>query len=353
MRGYKKELKNFPFTNAGFSCRIGAENNEREGNVISDLILRLPEEESIVLSGPAVQRLLQGGSGDAALLYIAALKNRGCGSEKLRAQLRWDQERFQRASAALAQMGLVSLPAGAEKTPPPPVEERRNEYTRADVVRSLEEDRAFAGLTSAVEGTLGKKLNTPDLMILLGLYDQLGLPADVIFLLVNFCAERISQRHGAGRRPAMRQIEQEGYLWARLGLMDQESAAAYIKKYQQSRTALPRLMRLLGLGDRLPAPSEEKYLLAWIEMDFEDEAILLAYDRTVVKCGQLKWAYMNRILCSWHEKGLHTVAQVEAGDRPGRRQNGPIARESADTVLEDMARMAKYYQQLGQEKEEK
>ena len=47
------------------------------------------------------------------------------------------------------------------------------------------------------------------------------------------------------------------------------------------------------------------------------------------------------------------MAQVEAGDRPGRRQNGPVAKESADTVLEDMARMAKYYQQLGQEKEEK
>ena len=59
----------------------------------------------------------------------------------------------------------------------------------------------------------------------------------------------------------MRQIEKEGYTWARLGLMTQESAAAYIKKYQRSREAMPRMMRLLRLGDRPPAPSEEKYLL--------------------------------------------------------------------------------------------
>ena len=296
---------------------------------------------------------MQGGSGDAALLYIAVLKNRGCGDdEQIRAQLRWDRERFGRAFDALAGQGLISLPGKAKKPEPdpPPAEDRRPEYTRADVARSLE-NREFAGLTGAVEEKLGKKLNTPDLMILLGLYDQLGLPPDVIFLLVSFCAERTAQRYGEGRRPTLRQIEQEGYLWARLGLMTQESAAAYIRKYQQSRKAIPRLMRLLNLGDRLPAPSEEKYLLAWEEMGFADEAVLLAYDRTVVKCGGMKLHYMNRILCSWHEKGLHSVAQVEAGDRPARRRNGPVSGQGED-IREDMARMAKFYRQLDQKKEE-
>lgn len=339
--------KNFPFTNGGFSCKIEAENHEGEGNGISDFILRLPQEEGVVLSGQAVQRLLKSGDGDAALLYIALLKDRGHGGEELMAGLRWDRERLRRASGALAQMDLISLPGETA----PPIEERREAYTRADLARSLEEDQVFSGLTGAVEEKLGKKLSTPDLMILLGLYDQLGLPADVIFLLVGFCSDRTAQRYGEGRRPTLRQIEQEGYLWARLGLLGQESAAAYIRKYQRSREELPRLMRLLNLGDRLPAPSEEKYLRAWIDMEFEDEALLLAYDRTVVKCGQLKWAYMNRILCSWHEKGLHTVAQVEAGDRP--RRDAPRGKESAGSVLEDMARMEQYYRQLSGEKEEK
>ena len=46
--------------------------------------------------------------------------------------------------------------------------------------------------------------------MLLGLYDDLGLPADVIFLLVSFCAERTAQQYGPGRRPTLRQIEREG-----------------------------------------------------------------------------------------------------------------------------------------------
>ena len=136
---------------------------------------------------------------------------------------------------------------------------------------------------------------------------------------------------------------------ADISIATQEGAAAYIRKYQRGRQALPRLMRLLRLGDRPPAPSEERYLLAWAEMGFTDEAVERAYDKTILKCKELKWSYMNRILCSWHEKGLHTLEEISAGDRPGRaaaprREAGPSARE-------DMARMEKYLQHLRREKE--
>ncbi len=325
------------------------------GAAISDYILHLPEAESVTLSGPTALRLIRCGDGDAALLYIAILKNRGGGDGgKLRAQLGWDREKFRRALNVLAQQRLVALPGGESPAPPPPVSpapppaDRQPEYTRADMARALE-GAEFAGLTGAVEEKLGKKLTTPDIAILLGLYDQLGLPADVIFLLVGFCAERTAQRYGEGRRPTMRQIEKEGYTWARLGLMTQESAAVYIRKYQRSRQALPRMMRLLRLGDRPPAPSEEKYLLAWEGMGFADEVIERAYDKTMLKCKELKWPYMNKILCSWHEKGLHTLEAVNAGDRPGR----PAAsrRDAEQSAREDMARMEKYLEQLRREKE--
>lgn len=331
-----------------------------EAGVINHYILHLSEDESVVLSGPAARRLIQDGNGDAALLYIAVLKNHGSGDdEKLRLQLGWNREKFQSALRALARQGLVSLPGQETGQAAPPLPELREpaektEYTRADMARALEGSE-FAGLTGAVENKLGKKLTTPDLAILLGLYDQLGLPADVIFLLVGFCAERTAQRYGPGRRPTMRQIEKEGYTWARLGLMNQESAAAYIKKWARDRETLPRMMRLLRLGDRTPSPSEEKYLLAWSGMGFDDEAIELAYDKTVVKCKELKWPYMNKILCSWHEKGLHTVAQVEAGDRPGGGRKQPLSnsrREASAAAREELARMDKYWQRLRQEKEE-
>ena len=74
-----------------------------------------------------------------------------------------------------------------------------------------------------------------------------------------------------------------------------------------------------------------------------------AYDKTMLKCKELKWPYMNKILCSWHEKGLHTLEAVNAGDRPGR----PAAsrRDAEQSAREDMARMEKYLEQLRREKE--
>ena len=49
-------------------------------------------------------------------------------------------------------------------------------------------------LTAEVEKKLGKRLTTPDVGVLLGLNDYLGLPADVIFLLVNHCVERVTRK---------------------------------------------------------------------------------------------------------------------------------------------------------------
>lgn len=308
-----------------------------------------------MLSGPVARRLIDGGDGDAALLYIAVLQDRGgSDDEKLRARLGWDEARFRRALDTLTRQGLVSLPERSAAASGPPERGRgeRTEYTRADLVRALE-GAEFAALTGAVEEKLGRKLTTPDLSILLGLYDQLGLPADVIFLLVGFCAERNS---GSGGRLTLRKIEREGYVWARLGLMDQASAAAYIRESQRRREALPRLMRLLGLGDRQPGPSEERYLTEWSGMGFEDAALELAYDKTLLKCRELKWPYMNKILCSWHQKGLHTLAEIQAGDRPASaRQRAALSRprDGGAPPLEDIARMEKYRRQLSGEKEER
>lgn len=328
---------------------------------MSSYVLHLPEDESVVLSGPVVRRLIREGNGDAALAYIAVLQNKGAmDEEKLSDLLNWPPQRVGRAMEALSRQGLAARPAGSPASPPPreaekpqtPPRETRPEYTRADLARAME-GREFAALTGAVEEKLGKKLTTPDLGLLLGLYDDLGLPADVIFLLVGFCVERSAAQYGPGRRPTMRQIEREGYTWARLGLMTQEAASAHIRRQAEARRQLPRMMRLLGLGDRKPAPSEEKYLTAWIDMGFQPEAVELAYDKTVLKCKELKWPYMNRILTSWHQKGLHTLEEIRRGDRPG----GPAAPGSRgkepEGVREDLARMEKYLEKLRREKAER
>lgn len=296
--------------------------------------------DSIVLPADTVQRLLQSGNGDAALCYLALAQRSGT------AALHWSEERLMRALTALETMGLAVRSASSVAREAPPPESPRAEYTNADLLHALEGNE-FRTLAAAVDSALGKKLTTPDQKLLLGLYDDLGLSADVIFLLVNFCMERSAAQYGEGRKPTMRQIEREGYAWVRMGLMDQDSASAYIRRVHRQRQALPRLMRLLGLGERKASASEEKYLCAWSEMGFEDAVIELAYDKTMLKCKELKWPYMNKILTSWHGKGLHTLAAVEAGDRPAAprppaEHTGPRREE-----MEEMERMLRQMREDG------
>lgn len=309
---------------------------------LNEYILR-GERDSVVLSAEAVRRLLRSGSGDAALCYLAV-------AAKMPDTLNISPDRAEKAFAMLEAMELVAKKDSAPAPVSPSVhripeqEAPRAEYTNADLLHALEGGE-FRGLSAAVDNALGKKLTTPDQKLLLGLYDDLGLSADVIFLLVNYCIERSAALYGPGRKPTMRQIEREGYSWVRMCLMDQDSASAYIRRMQSRREALPRMMRLLGLGDRRPSASEEKYLSAWIEMGFEDAVVELALDKTMLKCKELKWPYMNKILTTWHEKGLKTLKAVEDGDRPVPRP-APAGTALNGPGQEDMERMEKILRRM-------
>lgn len=294
-------------------------------------------DEGVTLTAPAVRRLLERGDGDAALLYLALLRHHGSiPPRSLAGELRWERGRVEAAEAVLRDLGLV-----APQEPPPEPADERPVYQRTEIAGRLEENAEFRSLTAEVERRLGKKLTTPDVGTLLGLYDYLGLPADVIYLLVCHCAERVAQRQGEGRRPTLRQIEREGYYWARQGIDNQAAASEYLRKYNERQGLLPQYMRVLQLGSRPPAAGEEKYLLAWLEMGFPPETVAVAYDKTILKCHELKWPYCNGILKRWHAAGLHTVDEIERHDHPGKQAE----KEAPQKDEKDVAWMRKYIRQ--------
>ena len=273
-------------------------------------VLHLKEEESITLSAATLKRLIGGGNGDAALLYLAILHSHGAAeAEKLAKILSWDEKRVRAAEQALYEMQLVGAPE--KPLPEPPQTQEMPDYTREDIMRKLEGDGRFACLLREVEHKLGP-LSIPSVKKLLGLYENLGLPADVVYTLVNYCIAKKAQQFGEGRLPNMREIEKEGYVWARKELFSIEKASEYMKREQALRGRYPEYMAALQMAGRASAPSEEKYLSAWAEMGFPAETVAEAYDRTMLHCHEFRWPYCNGILKRWHEKGLHTLAEVRA-----------------------------------------
>lgn len=273
------------------------------------MVVKLTEEENIVLSAQVVRRLTETKSGDACLLYLWLKRGRGAMDEAaLRAELAWETDRFETAKKALADAGLVHLHEREEKceTPQVPVRsEQMPEYSDEDVVRRIEGDTDFAALLRETERRIGV-LSAAGVKMLLGLRDYLGLPCDVIYLLVGECIARKEEQFGEGRRPTMREIEKEGYAWARQELFSARAVDEYLRKRQARREQYPAYQAVLQISARPLSASEEKYIAKWIEMGFPPETVAIAYDKTVLRCHEFKWAYCNGILKKWHEKGLHT-----------------------------------------------
>lgn len=286
-------------------------------------------------------KLISAGDGDSALLYIYLLRRGEAPDAELAAALGMDGKRLAAAAERLRGLGL--LYAGGGRLQPA---QELPEYTSEEVVRRSGEDPAFRGVLAEAERLLGRTLSGADTRTLFGIYDYLGLPVDVIMELMHHCADEARLKYGPGRVPTMRQIEKEAYVWANREIMTFEQAEEYIRSRARLRDETEAVKRALGISGRPLAPSERKYVESWLELGFGAEALALAYDRTVMNTGQLKWSYMNKIVLSWHSKGLHSPEEIERGDAPRRAAAKPRAERPASSGAGDLERMKKIYDKV-------
>ena len=280
--------------------------------------------ESVNIEQGDVRKLLGAASGDGALLYI--FLRAGNAPEGAEEALNMSPSRVSCAMATLRQLGLYC----DDKTCHILAGERPS-YSERDVLEAADTDTSFRSLCGEVQRLLGRNLNTEELKILLGFVRYLGLPADVISVLVCYCKDRARQR-GSLRNPSLRTIEKEAYAWAEQGIDTLEEAAAYIQRQNVRSSRLGEMMGILQIRGRNLTAAEEKYARSWLDMGFDMEAVSMAYERTCLNTGALNWAYMNKILTRWHEAGLHTGEQVRSGDRkpdPKSRERQLDAEEKA------------------------
>lgn len=273
-----------------------------------------------------VRKLLAAGSGDAALVYLHL--RAGGDAPGAAAALHFTPSRFDTAMAALRQLGLY------EDTAQPIVRREPPVYTEDDVLRATARGDRFSLLVGEAQRRLGRVLSNEELKILLSMTDYLGLPEEVVGLLITFCIQRARAR-GQGRLPSLRAIEKEAYRWADEGIDTLEEASFYMQSQLERQGAVRRLQERLQLTGRRLSQSEERYLLSWLELGFDEDAITLAYERTCLNTGGMKWPYCNSILRSWDSKGLHTVAEIERGDtRPQPRERVPYGNTEQDELGE-------------------
>ena len=284
--------------------------------------LLLPNE-ILSMSAQAARLLVESSDGDGALLYLALLE---CGGDAGRAaaRLRWQDARLRPAWERLAALGLAQAPADAP-APPPKQDDRLPEYSRAEIAAALEREPGFQGLCREMEGRLNRIFTDNDLKCLYTIYDHLGLPAEVILQLTGWVIHRERrQKSNPAACPRMPQIQREAFRWKRLGVDTLERAEDYVRRQEAVDQREWAVLSAVGVTERRPAVEKEReYIAAWVGMGVSDELIRMAYERTVYQKKAMNWPYMNKILQSWHGAGYQTPQQVEAGDRPPKRQAPP------------------------------
>ena len=260
-------------------------------------------ENGLTLPQEQVKMLILSGNGDAALLYLWAKSDRA-----LPCPLSGD--RLEAAKAVLQSLGIIGTP----KTPPR--QDTRPTYSEKDVEKGLQH-QDFQRLTGEVQRIMGRILSTEELKCLLSIRDYLQMPPEVISILTSYCVQRNRQR--GCRAPSVRDMEREAFRWADNNVDSVDVAVRFVQEQLARQSRRGHIAELLQISGRRLTQGEENYVNQWLGWGFPDDAIRLAYEKTCLGAGGLKWPYMNSILRSWHEKNLHTVAEIRAGDGAGRK----------------------------------
>lgn len=298
-------------------------------------------DEKNLLSAAEADKLLACADGTTALLYLHILRRDGFSLSTAARELQRTEAEIALAADRLRRLGLMEqakAPLPAHETP---------QYSAEDIVRRAGTDSAFACVVSEAERALGRVLSSNDLRLLFGIYDHLGLPADVIMLLINHCIEEYQERSGAGRMPAVRYIEKEGWFWAENEIMTLDAAEEHIRREKERREETERIKEALDIRGRALTAGERRYIEDWVSLGFSAEAIAVAYDRTVLNTGKLVWKYMDRIIRDWSEKKIFTPEEIEAGDPRRAAANPsrtPERTRSNSEKLEGMRKMLNHLQ---------
>ncbi len=269
--------------------------------------IKLKSAGATAFDNAAIDRILEASDPDAALLWFYLSRLQGAFDLKSAASvLRMDEGRVEKALSALKDAGIVDGPSYSAVSPP--------DFSAEELLKQRSDPR-FSELCLTLESALGRILKKSELQTLLDIYKRLNLSYGTIMTLIQYLGK------SPEKRLTVRELEREACRWADKGITTEEKAEEYLKLLLRQRGDLKEVMRMMKLFDRLPSPSEEKYINSWLEMGFPPEVIEAAYDKTVLNTGTLTWKYLNRILEIWHSKGFHTLSDIERDESKTRRSN--------------------------------
>lgn len=224
-----------------------------------------------------------------------------------------------------------------EQSPKENAEEPQKHFTatrpqKPDFVftaQRLAVDEELKMLVEETQTTLGKVLSNSDIATLLMLKDTCGLPLDVIFMLIHYCAS-IDKGN-------IRTIENIGIQWANDGVYSLEAADNKIKQIQKTTANFSIVSKAFGLKNvGSPTKKQLEYGDKWVsEWKFSPEMLREAYERCVDTKGTMNLRYIDGILKRWNASNLHTLDELHKYEKSASK---PVAKRESSFDIEELDR---------------
>lgn len=201
-----------------------------------------------------------------------------------------------------------------------------------DVVARQKSSPDFDYLLQTAEQRLGRPLTHGEMESFLYIYDTVGLPAEVILMILVDAIRRDKVRVKSGLK---RYLEKVAMDWAERGIVTMAAAEREFCREERIGTVREHIRTLFSM-DRTPTLLQVETAIRWIdEWGFSDEMLLAAFTRCREATGGFQSGYMNRILESWHADGITTPEQAQAtAAKPKGRHARPLLSDetpAADT----------------------
>ena len=183
-------------------------------------------------------------------------------------------------------------------------------------------------MLDSLESVLKRPVTSSDLKTISYIYDYYRLPADVILMAVQYSVDQ--------GKNSIKYIESICIHWYQEGITTYTAVEEYLLQAKNRRDHENQVKQIFGIAGRKLIASEEKFIRTWFEdYHFDASVIQLAFERTIKNTGKIAFAYTNRILQNWFEKGLHTVDQIQAKEPSAARKSSAHLESSYDLQVLD------------------
>lgn len=200
-----------------------------------------------------------------------------------------------------------TAPAPTEVPQPAPVVKTLTpaDTEKAKAKKKPVDQKEFLHLLHTVEARFGKTLSRTDQDRLLDLCEQTSLPMEVLVMILAYAVKNDKKRVSYIQTVA-RSFEEKG-------ITTIDAADRYFCHLERREKAWEQVCEWLSLSIERPTVSQKDLAEKWIfEFEQTKPLLALAYGKCVEKTGTFQAAYMDRLLCAWHEDGITDPALVDA-----------------------------------------